>query len=334
MDAKCPVLKLIWHLKGLGWEPRADTVVHESMVIGAFDCQEAMKFKTYFQCLCTLGEVLERTSKLPSRQPIAYYRLLLRGIDAEPYGSSKDCMVVLNRDLRRRGKQIEIPALEDEPVAPPPSSDIIIAGPEVPAAKPRPHRPSAPGPSRGGGTGSASIGRPGSSGAPGLPPIEDPPRSPEPPPGGPADPPPVHPVQDPPVLVDGIIGGAVLPNPPRRERRDLGRDWKDGLLGAKISYKEYEKNTPGKKPYCNYIIRCTTCEGTCTKTKGRSTRFTKNHGEVEPLAFLHAWLSTTPAPGETHSVTDPTDDEVDAFVNAHHDELMDLFHVLVPNADS
>jgi len=257
--------------------------------------------------------------------------LLLRGIRAEPYAAAKDYQLVLNKDLRKRGKLVETPALEDQkPEDPKPLHGIIIAGPERAAAKPRPSRPSAPGPRRGkGGGGSA-----GPSGVGGdVPPVMDFPQE-----AGPGAPPSPAPVDPPPPDdpsgatlsgADPIIGGAPAPAP-KPERQNLGRDWKDGLFGSKVQYKEYPA-PGGKRVYRNYIIKCTNPDHPpgCHKTKGRYPAAMNNHGEVEPLAWLTAWLDTPIGPKGKHNLTDPAEEDVDAIVNSNLAELEDLFHSLV-----
>ena len=115
MDANCPVLHIIQHLHRRGWKSVDGLVVHTSTSPGQFDAQEATKFRTYFQCLASIGTCLPLTSELPSRQPIAFYELLLRGKRAEPYGRAKDYQVVLNKEFKKKGGVIEFPPLDDEP---------------------------------------------------------------------------------------------------------------------------------------------------------------------------------------------------------------------------
>ena len=80
--------------------------------------------------------------------------------------------------------------------------------------------------------------------------------------------------------------------------------------------------------YIYFTIRCTTCGVDCHKTKGRYQGIMKRHGELQPLAALHAWLDTPAAAGKTHANTEPTPEHVDAVAVANKDELRDLFHLL------
>ena len=331
MDKDCPVMVLIQQLKRKGWSSTDHQIVHTTTQLGEFDCVEATKFRTYFQCLWTLPTILPLTSAFPSRQPIAYYRLLLRGLRSEPYKQAKEYQVVLNADLRKRGEQIELPAIEDKPRHVGPGDDCIIhAGALNPETKARPKRHSAPGPPRGrigqqgAGRGQSSGGG-GSGSGPSVPPIVNAP-------GGSAGDPPPPPLPPPPggpeeeSEEDQIIVGSVAAVPPPK-RRKLGREWKDGLFNAQISYKAYAQ-VEGGKAYRNYIIKCTHCPGTCSKTAGRVAKNMRKHGELEPLAFLHSWLEVEATEDKAHTLCDPSADAVDAFLANHEDELKDLFVVL------
>ena len=56
----------------------------------------------------------------------------------------------------------------------------------------------------------------------------------------------------------------------------------------------------------------------------------RRHGEIEPLALLSAWLAVEIPAGKTHPQCTPGNDEVDAIVLAHHDELVRLLALLNP----
>ena len=59
----------------------------------------------------------------------------------------------------------------------------------------------------------------------------------------------------------------------------------------------------------------------CIKTRGVVPDHCLDCGAIEPLAFLHAWLSTDPAPTKKHTTTDPLQTDVVAFAVAHKAEL-------------
>ena len=56
----------------------------------------------------------------------------------------------------------------------------------------------------------------------------------------------------------------------------------------------------------------------------------QHHGELEPLAFLHAWLLMDIDDATKHSLQDPDPAAVDDFLAHNEEALQDLFHTLVP----
>jgi len=244
--------------------------------------------------------------------------------------SAKQYQIVLNADMRKHGKQAELLPVEDIPPAEPLVDDpdgIVVPGaahkPKQPPkmeAGPRVVRaiPKMPGPvvvPIGGGGGGPEGGG-GGGGDGGDPPAVEPPPTVLPLPGVDGN-------------EDGITAGPQHKAPAQRKtnpRRDLRDKYKDGLFGSKIIYEEWVK--PDGNVYKNYTIRCTTCEGDCHKTKGRYQGIMKRHGELQPLAALHAWLDTPAAAGKTHAATEPTPEHVDAVAIANKDELRDLWRLL------
>jgi len=238
---------------------------------------------------------------------------------------------LLNEDLKKHGLKTETPALEDDfPEGIPPIADIIVPGAELPPQPERPKRPAAigvdtrarkaPRTSTAGGVGDPPAA--GSGGAPPAPPPACP--------GGGGDPPveggPAPGVESGPI-VDAIVGGSVVPEAPQAQgRRVLGRDWRDTLNGAKIQYKAYAKND-GSKPYRNYIMTCTRHPG-CQRTHGRIPKWMKRHGELEPLAWLHAWEAVEVPPDRAHNGVDPKDAEVDSWMETRAGDLQVLFEAL------
>ena len=331
-DKDCPVLKLVQHLKHKGWLVSDTHVIHKDAQGKYFVGCEATRCRMYFQCLLSLPKILTLTREMPSRAPIAYYELLLHGKEAEPYKPAKTYQIAVNQELREKREIAEPLPIEDGPAAPVPGEDRIrIAQAEVPASEQQQKRSSAHGPSmpgKGRGKKREAVAS-GSGGAPV--PIEPPPEPIGDPPGsGVVDPVPPSPPAPPAALdgeqdEDGIKLGGVVPAP---KRRKVGREWKDALCGTKITYKEWP--VAGRKPYRNYIIQCKRCSGGCHKTCGQNANNIANHWELEPLAFLHAWLDVEVPEGSRHSLADPDAGSVGRFLAEHEEELLELFHRLVP----
>ena len=194
-----------------------------------------------------LKQCLPLTSSVPSREPQAFYKILLHGGQAEPGASAKAYTLVLNRDLTKKGHKPEVMPLEDQPEAGDDDSDDPIVyptairdkepekpkRPAVPAntrrgtaSKARGSRdpdPGEPPPLEGGGEGGEGGGCPGGHGGDGGP-------GPEP---------------APPPRVDGSDSGEVVGGegrgPPAEEggpRTQLPRDWDLGLDDLLIHYKD------------------------------------------------------------------------------------------------
>jgi len=336
LDKDCPVLWLIQQLKRAGWTTTERPTTHTSTAITTFDRVEALKFRTYYQCLWVLAKTLPLAGgELPSRAPIAYYKLLLRGIAATSGKPATHYQAILNKDRRKKGKLVEVPALQDEDV--PPILDQDEDKIMVPHAA---GDPKAPPPKRKSATGRAAAkkvgdkkaapgGGAGSSGGPG------PSAAPLPVGGAPSGganhpPPPPPPPDENEEEEDRIVAGsdAIALAP---KRRKLGRNWVDALCGAQIQYTEYKPTAATKKPYKNYIIKCIRHTSSCTKTCGRNAKNTGVFGELQPLVFLHAWLDVPDNPDKSHGLVDPDPAAVAAFVEAHRGELEALFKELVPN---
>ena len=79
MDASCPTFAIMYHLEAHGWKPVGRHIVHDQAAPLLYDAREATKFKFYLQCVASLSDCLKLSSALPSRQPVADYKLLLRG---------------------------------------------------------------------------------------------------------------------------------------------------------------------------------------------------------------------------------------------------------------
>jgi len=326
MDPKCPCLTVIFYLKNRGWRPVDRAVIHDSTDIGEMDGAEAIKFRSYFQCLVVVDRVMPLTSRLPSREPVPYYRLLLSGTAAEPGWPAKDLQLILNGVLRKRGKKTELLPIEGREAESLDPDGIICPGPELPAEPAPPKKSGGPkrqrlddpvaqerdpvplAPSGGGGGGP-----PGAHGEP---------------PGVVPDPLPVPaPIGDDP---DGFMPGPELPAEPPAKKQKIEGVFSDGLDGAKIMYKLYPDPHNVEKTYPNYTLQCPRpgCKG-CTKVKGETPGNTKRHGVLEPIAYLHAWIPCRDAKGvKTHRNCDPTPEEVDAYVARNRDRLQELYERL------
>ena len=84
-DFRCPTLAILSALHRIGWRPVADTVVHATTAVGHMDSREAVSMKAYFIVLLDFDGCLRHCpTGIPSDQPIAFYRLLLKGVSVLP----------------------------------------------------------------------------------------------------------------------------------------------------------------------------------------------------------------------------------------------------------
>ena len=330
LDDKCPTLAIIYHLKGKGWIPEKALQDHTTPQIGRFDCVEATKFKNYFQVLAVLERCLPLTSHIPSRQCMAFYRCLLRGLRVEPGDTAKSYTLVINADKRRRGQMTELLPLEDIPVqrgAVDPDA-IILYGPEQPPPDPEPKRRA---------TVATGRRRPKPKALPA------PPSPLQPIAGGPAGDPPTHgggeggvgggvvcPVGGPdgivfgsagPVDPDAIVFGSVEAKAaPRAPPRTMaGRRTAVSLVGTSVVFQPYVTTAGGGYP--NFIMTCSRHAPPCKKTCGNIASNMRLCGPIQPLAFLHAWDGYDDPKGKKHSLANPPDDLVLDVAARHGPEL-------------
>ena len=155
----------------------------------------------------------------------------------------------------------------------------------------------------------------------GVPPAPAPPPVPLPPP--PVEPPVVEPVEEDPIVSVPCPPAPVEPKSPPRPR--VPGDWFDGPFGAKVSYKEYEDRKRGTA-YSEWKIKCNQPghPTSCMKQRSISAAHTAQAGDIEPLAYVHTWLDTPAREGKTHAGTDPKNEDVVAFANAHGEALAPL----------
>jgi len=180
-----------------------------------------------------------------------------------------------------------------------------------------------------------STGAGGSSGSGGPPPLPPPAIPPttlvEPPPIDPVPPPPV-PEPEPPPVVAPPEEDILVPmehvveesNVRRSARRGVG--WQDSFNGLRIRYDpDYTVPATGVHFTPNWQIQCPNPDHKrCFKKRHVNDAHTAACGEVEPVSFLHVWTETPRAPGKSHSKTDPDQDAVVAFANAHREELLEV----------
>lgn len=127
-----------------------------------------------------------------------------------------------------------------------------------------------------------------------------------------------------------MLGAPKHPGPPpskaepRGARRGVQRF--DAVGGGRVSYDEYHSTTTGNL-YKNCQLFCDCVRG-CSRTRGFGPTNTRNLGELEVLAFLHAWRDTPPQPGKSHRQTDPPKAMVTEYYNEHLIELQALHALL------
>ena len=89
--------------KKRGWRPVDHVARHTTAEVGEFDGAETIRYKAYYQCVATVSRCLELTSQLPSCQPIAYYKLLQKGVCVEAGRPAREYQVALREVFREWG---------------------------------------------------------------------------------------------------------------------------------------------------------------------------------------------------------------------------------------
>ena len=100
-----------------------------------------------------------------------------------------------------------------------------------------------------------------------------------------------------------------------------------GLEGSRVTFKDYDPKKQQGTTYPNFHLHCPLHGGTCGKTRGR--KFVKLRGQLEPLAYLHAWIHSSQE-GKSHPQTNPTDEQVIAYHDDHRQELQQVWD-RIPN---
>ena len=126
---------------------------------------------------------------------------------------------------------------------------------------------------------------------------------------------------------DMYVPPVPTPNPepcPKRRPRRPRQDFHAALDGAEIKYDIWTNKQGVAHP--NWIIACP-FHHPCIKSRKDIPAHRAVHGELECLAYLHAWLpipiDTTKA-NATHRQEDPSPAQVAAYFEAHRDELQAL----------
>ena len=98
-------------------------------------------------------------------------------------------------------------------------------------------------------------------------------------------------------------------------RQPMRRDYVPAIGGGFCYYEAYAGGSSGK-PYENWIMTCPR-HANCQKTRGIGAFSVRRHGELEPLAFLHAWRDMDVPPGRPHRHCTPTKLEIDGQMAEH-----------------
>ena len=118
--------------------------------------------------------------------------------------------------------------------------------------------------------------------------------------------------------------GSVDPPAPLKiaARAAKTRDWVDAVGGGSCFFDSYDGGSHGK-PYKNLMFQCPRHEN-CMKTRGCGVFSEKLHGELEPLAFLHAWRDMEVPPSKSHRQCTPSKEAVADQVLANLAALAEL----------
>jgi len=345
-DEHYPTVCLITHLKAKGYYSVSKTVEHTKPLAagetGPYDGRECLKQKWYYQVLLRLPSCLPLCGgSLPSQEPVAFYKLLLRGEKAVPGKPSKEYVRQFNA-LKGLTKK-EILPLDDVdltslvPSRPGSSFFVPLAGGELPKKKARQATPG----SGGGGAGKRHGGDSDPTPAP-LPPVG-------PDLGGDVGGAPGHGGDS--VPGPGGVGGSGSGGagssgdgagaggaagcgedgsffaPPEAKQKNPLPPKVDSLDGLKIRYHVYPNPTGKLEPH--WILYCNNPDhgGACEKRKGATPRNEAVFGEIEPVAYLHAWHAIewpTDPKKATHAQENPTKAQVREIAERRGAELAEV----------
>jgi len=321
-------------LEDAGWKGISALVTHErGQTDRVFDDRDATRMKRYFQVVYDLTSCLKYSSRIPSQEPIKFYELLLKHVPTTPGQKSKDYAVLLNRLKGKLGQAQEALPIEDD--VPPPTLALEYDDDEgMMLVGNQPAQPKAKAKSAASGSKRAAPTTGGQA---------EPTHRPTPPVAGPEAPPPVGAPEPPPSIVEpapppepveGPEDDTMFAPPPpvpaepaRKKQKRATLQRHNGLDGAEVSYDPYINPRTGVE-YPNWILWCPRPgHEQCHKSRGTTIDCTRRHGDIEPLAYLHAWIPKDPPnAGDTHRSRgcNPSTAEVDAYVEAHRDELQRL----------
>ena len=253
-----------------------------------------------------------------------FYRLLLRGDQAQPGLGNKHYVLQWNR---QDDALVPLDPPEQDPAgAIMFGEDLIMVQQEgvqlpAPRAAPAGH---GHGHGRGAGRGRGGRGPAQGAGVVGVlgPPIPDPMPGPAVPAGA----------QD---LPDEAV--MAPPEPPAPQPEDAGPrllrrqaqaiPWRAGIGGVEIAYSAYI-NPQGRQCF-NWKIKCARPDHApnCGKSRADIPRFCNTHGAIEPIAYLHVWhkMEWPTQPGiVSHARETPQAADVAAFVAEHGDALAEI----------
>lgn len=297
-------------------------------MIADYDGRECVRQKFYYMTLLALSKSLPLAGGvIPSQEPQVFYKLLLRGEKAVAGMGNKLYATQWNA-LKGVGKKDCLPIEDGIDGAPLEDGGEDFFAPLHGGAEPkrkahhgdpsRDHAGGASGSGRGVGVTCAApitYGRPGSSGDGGAPPGGDPgPGSGDA--GGRGG--------------DGVGGDGggdggpadfFVPLPDREADPGV---WATSVGDMRVRYSGAYVTKQGKlEPH--WVGYCNRCPKGCHKRRGIVPAHERVHGEIEPLAFLHAWHDmewpskpTVPS----HPRDNPTPADVTRMAELHRDELL------------
>ena len=283
-DSRIPIQCLVRELLKQGWSGalRLVRLTKDDIANGerVFDYREFPRKKFYLMCCVDIKGIAPLTTIFRSDQPVAYYKLLLKGNAVEPGLGHKKYMSML-----RDAEPQDLPAVADDPPAG--DGDTFCAlGYEssAPVSKPKPAQdvdeflflPPPPEPPE---TPAASLARSSGDGS-GQ--------------GVPGD--------DGAAAQQGEDARHSVPASSSK-RRKVGRKFTDALNGGEVVFKDYSGQAGGKQ-YPNFIFKCPH-HADCQRTRGAVGRNIARYGRIEALVFLHAWRDVAVPAGTKHNANDP-----------------------------
>ena len=100
----------------------------------------------------------------------------------------------------------------------------------------------------------------------------------------------------------------------------------EALDGCRVSYQPYIHPVTGKNAF-NYVLKCP-LHSNCFKSRADTPAFRTAYGDIEPLAYLHAWAPIPwPTPGgkKTHRGENTKREDVHRYAADNVDGLQELF---------